>query len=124
MADTQLRGSYGRIRKLNSDPSPLDPPAPGLVPAPTVCRRADITYRQLDYWCVMYPDHMPIAIPAEGSGSNRWYRAVDLPKYHVLGRLARMNLQLNKLLTLDHQQRLRLCGFMRKLWRDAGDSDA
>jgi hypothetical protein len=117
----EVRGAYGRQHGLNDSPSPLTPPMGHVVAATDVCRRADITYRQLDYWCATYPDYMPIAVPAEGSGSNRWYHAADIPKYHVLGRLTRMNLQLNKLLKLDHQQRLRLCGVMRKLWQDAGD---
>jgi hypothetical protein len=95
-----------------------------LVDATTVCRRARITYRQLDYWCVVYPDHMPIAVTADGSGSIRWYHAADIPKYHVLGRLSSRGLRVNRLLQLTHQQRLQLIGRIRKLWREAEARDA
>jgi hypothetical protein len=124
-----LHGSYGRRRGLNPTPSPLPrqwygPNIAGRpIPALDLCRLADITYRQLDYWCVTFPDDMPIVVPAKGSGTNRWYRAADIPKYHVLGRLSSTGLRVNRLLKLTHQQRLQLIGRMRKLWREAGDRD-
>jgi len=125
MADTQLRGSYGRIRGINPSPSPLPRQWYGArvagrpVTALDLCRLADITYRQLDYWCNTFPDSVPIKHPAAGSGSNRWFHAMDVPKFHVVGRLARdMELPVNRIWMLSHQRRLQLIGRMRKIYRD------
>ena len=113
-----VRGSYGRRHGHNSTPSPLEPAKPGLVAAMDLCRLADITYRQIDYWCLTYD--IPIAIPAEGSGSNRWFDAGDVPKFHTVGRLAATGMRPSILWRLSHQQRLRLAGHLRKALRTAG----
>jgi len=114
-----VRGSYGRMRNLSVDSgrSPLEPPQPGLVATHTLCVLADITYRQLDYWSNRFD--APMAVPADGSGSNRWFRALDAPKYHTVGRLADYGLRPSDLWALPHQRRLRLVGVMRKVFRKA-----
>jgi hypothetical protein len=109
-------GAAERKRGLANVPRAVPPPAPGLLGALDTCELAGISYRQIDYWCRAFEGRMPIAVDAHGSGSQRWFRRSDIPKLHVLGKLARLGLPIGEAFELTHQQRLRLVNVMAKMY--------
>lgn len=59
-----------------------------LYSGPSVCRVAQVSYRQLDYWC-----RIGLVTPtkhADGSGSRRGYSGDEVVELAVVGRLCRV----------------------------------
>lgn len=53
------------------DTTTIPPTTERMYSSAEACMLADITYRQLDYWCRI--GTMTPAVPAKGSGSLRWF---------------------------------------------------
>ena len=62
---------------------------------PEMCRVADITYRQLDYWA-RTGLLVPSITPAMGSGSQRLYSEPDVVMARVIRRLLWLGLSLQR----------------------------
>jgi DNA-binding transcriptional MerR regulator len=74
-------------------PTPVEVDAPsGTVAAMTICRRAGITYRQLDFWSRAGYLHELPRPPHAGSGIPRYYPITELAVATLMGRLSRAGL--------------------------------
>ena len=52
------------------------PPAVGWVRSTELCRRLEITYRQLDHWVTM--GYVTPTLNAKGTGNSRWWSPDDV----------------------------------------------
>lgn len=104
---------YDRWKRYGDPDGPAPRLPDGYVRAPEAAQRAEISYRQLDYW-----DHLGLVQPTirqRGSGTQRGYTLDEVDDLFTVGQLAALGMDPSALVDYTPKQRRSLLAAFRRI---------